>query len=179
MATGQYETPILTPTDGRRVGEKKGWQVTQMWENHHEIARRILLGQSNVDIAASMNIGAAQVSSVRNSPVVKDKIAIMSAARDAGTIDLSKEIMDLAPIAIARVKEALTTGKVFDKEVSATGILKEANNMIDRERGKAVQRVDTRNLHGHFTLSDIDRIKAKAKELAGGSMQMAMEGFDE
>lgn len=148
---------------------KNSYIVAQMWENHHEIARRLLLGQKNTEVAEAMGCSAQIVSDVRNSPVVKDKLALMGAARDAGTVDLAREIADLAPIALQRIREALETGLVLDKEVSAAGILKEANGLLDRDQGRAVQRIDTRNLHGHFTMEDIERIKEKAKELAGAS----------
>lgn len=168
--------------DGRRstcmageVPKKKGWQVAEMWDNHHEIARRIILGQSNVEIAEALNVTPQQVSNVKNSPVVQDKITIMRAARDAGTIDLAKEIADLAPIALQRVREALETGAVLGRELSGSAIMKEANGIVDREIGKPTQRIDTRNIHGHFTMDDIERIKERARELAGFSGQMATE----
>ena len=62
---------------------------------------------------------------------------------------------------------------VNGKEVSATGILKEANGILDREMGRPTQRVETRNLHGHLTMEDIERIKNRAKELASTSGQSA------
>ncbi len=175
---GRYSDPNridqrLASSRGTTRG-KNTFIVGQMWENHHEIARRLLLGQTNVEVAAAMSCSAQSVSDVRNSPVVKDKLSLMKAARDAGTIDLAREIADLAPIALQRVKEALETGMVLDKEVSAAGILKEANGMLDRDQGRAVQRVDTRNLHGHFTMEDIERIKEKAKELAGASGELGI-----
>ncbi len=155
--------------DARRVGERKGHVIVEMWESHHEIARRLLLGQKGTDIARDLNCSAQTISNVRNSPVVKDKLAIMSAARDAGSIDLAREIADLAPLALQRVKEALETGQVMGRELNGISILKEANQLLDREIGKPTQRVDTRNIHGHFTMDDIERIKARAKELAGTS----------
>jgi len=101
-------------TDQRRVSERKrGWQVAEMWDSHHEIARRIILGHTNTAIAAEMNVTPQTISNVRNSPVVQDKLSIMRAARDAGTIDLAHEIADLAPLALEKIKEALETGKVL------------------------------------------------------------------
>jgi hypothetical protein len=165
--------------DGRKVtsgdGKKRGWQVAEMWDKHHEIARRVVLGQNNQEISEALGVCAQQISNVRNSPVVKDKITVMRAARDAGTIELAKEIADLAPLAIQRVREAIESGTVLGKEVSATGILKEANGLIDREIGKPTQRIDSRNVHGHFTMEDIERIKEKAKELAMISNQMSTD----
>jgi len=149
-------------------GEKKGgWQISEMWDNHHEIARRLVLGQSGKDIAEAMGCSPATISNVRNSPVVKDKLSIMRAARDAGTVDLAREIADLAPLAIQRIKEVLEAGSVLGKEASASVILKEANGLLDREMGKAIQRVDTRGVHAHLSMEDLDRIKQRAQELAG------------
>ena len=172
--TINYEYPSDRYTDPGRVdgrkklnGKKKGWQVAEMWDSHHEMARRILLGQNNGTISEALGCTAQQVSNVRNSPVVKEKLEIMRVARDAGCIDLAKEITSLAPIALQRVREALETGKVLDKEVSAGQLLRESNNLLDREIGRPVQRVDSRNLHGHFTLEDIEKIKVRAKELSG------------
>ena len=151
----------------RKVENKKGWQVAEMWDTHHEIARRLVLGQRNVDIAREVGVTPTTVANVKNSPVVQDKLSIMRAARDAGTINLAREIADLAPVALERVKEALETGKVMGQELNPGQILREANNLLDREIGKPTQRVDTRNIHGHFTITDIERIKEKAMALAG------------
>ena len=172
--TVQYDYPKDRYTqsdrgDGRKSssdGKKKGWQVAEMWDKHHEIAGKILLGESNVAIAQSLGCSEQQISNVRNSPVVKDKLAIMRAARDAGTIDLSKEIQDLAPIALLRIREALESGKTLGKELSGSSILREANGVLDREIGKPTQTINTRNIHGHFTAEDLERIKARARELA-------------
>ena len=162
--------------DNRRNANKSGsFKVAKIWENHHEIARLLVLGCKGPEIAERLNCSTQTVSNVRNSPVVKEKIALMVAARDAGTIELAKEIQDMAPIALIRIKEAIETGVVLGKECSAANILKESNALIDRAEGKAIQRVDTRNLHGHFTITDIERIKDKAKELAGLSGILAEE----
>jgi len=137
-----------------------------MWDNHHEIARRLVLGQKGEDIARDLGCSGQLVSNVKNSPVVKDKLAIMSAARDAGTINLAREIADLAPLAVQKIREAIETGQVNGKECNASSILKECNGVLDREMGKAIQRVDTRGVYAHLTGEDLERIKARAKELA-------------
>ncbi len=150
----------------RQDGKRKGHQIREMWDSHHEIARRLLLGQKNVDIAKAMNCSKQTVSNVRNSPIVQDKLAVMKAARDVGCIDLAKEIAELAPIAIGQVRDALETGKIHGTAIAGSEVLKQANSILDRQIGKPTQRVDTRNIHGHFTMEDIERIKAKARDLS-------------
>jgi hypothetical protein len=152
--------------DGRRKPNAKTWKVAEMWDNHHEIARRLVLGQKGEDIAKDLGCTSQLVSNVKNSPVVKDKLAIMHAARDAGTINLAREIADLAPLAVQKIREAIELGSVNGKECNASSILKECNGVLDREMGKAIQRVDTRGVYAHLTGEDLERIKQRAKELA-------------
>lgn len=166
----KYSDPNRGP-DRRRApeGKKRGFQVAEMWDNHHEIARRILLGQKNVDIAAAMNCTPATVSSVRNSPVVKEKLILMQAARDANCLDLAEQIKELAPIALGKVKDAITNGEVNGQIISGAEICKQANSILDRDQGKATQRVESRNIHGHFSIEDIEKMKERANELSGAN----------
>lgn len=155
--------------DGRRNpdGKRKGWQIAEMWDQHHEIARRVILGQSNIEIAESLGVSKETVSNVKNSPVVQDKLVLLRAARDCDSIDLGKEIAELAPMALKRIREALETGMVLGKEVNSATLLKEANALLDREMGKAIQRIDSRNLNATLTVSDIEAIRKKADEIRG------------
>ena len=136
--------------------------ATNIWDRHHEIARRLLPGHANKDIAKDLGITKEMVSMVRNSPVVKDKLACMQVARDAQAVDLAAEIANLAPVALQKLKEALEGGKVNGQQLNATAIVNVANSILDRDQGKPTQRVETRNLHGHFTIDDINRMKEKA-----------------
>ena len=165
----KYYDPNRGPDLRRASGVKKSYVVREMQERHHEMARLILLGKNNKEVAEMLQCTAASVSQVRNSPVVKEKLTLMKAARDVGCVDLAKEIASIAPIALERVKEALETGSVNGVEVGPSEILKQANSILDREMGKATQRIDTRNIHGHFSLDDIEAIKQKAKDLAGAA----------
>ena len=159
----------LTRTDKRRgdKGGKKGHQITEMWSNHHEIARLIVLGLNNIEIAARMCCTPQTISNVRNSPVVQDKLAILHAVRDVATGDLAHEIAEMAPMALKRIREVLETGTVHGQTASAAVIMKEANNLLDREMGKAVQRIDSRNVNTTLTSNDLDAIRQRAAELRG------------
>ncbi len=147
-------------------GNHRGWQVAEMWDSHHEIARRLLLGEKNTEIAKAMNCSVQQVGNVKNSPVVQDKLTIMRAARDAGTIEVAQDIQSMAPIALQRIREALETGEVCGKQLTAANILKESNNILDRTEGKPTQRIDSRSLSMTLTGDDIQMIKDRAKALA-------------
>ena len=79
---------------------RKGHQIAKMWDNHHEIARLLVLGLNNAEIAERMGCTPQTVSNVRNSPVVQDKLAILHAVRDVATGDLASEIAEMAPMAL-------------------------------------------------------------------------------
>ncbi|MCK5017581.1 MAG: hypothetical protein KAS32_10980 [Candidatus Peribacteraceae bacterium] len=166
-----YDNDTPRGPDLRRVsshGKTKtgSWVVEEIWEMHDEVVRRIVLGQKNTVIAEALSITAQQVSNIRNSPVIKDKIQIMRAARDAGTVDLSRQIAEMAPAALENIKSAVEDGVVNGKELSASEILKESNTVVDRTIGKPTQTLQTKNLHAHYTADDIERIKKRANKMA-------------
>lgn len=171
LSSKEYHYPKTRYADPNRKdmrkkdGPKKGWQIAEMWDNHHEIARLIVLGMTNKEVAEKLGCTPQTVSNVRNSPVVQDKISLLQAARDCDCVELSAEIAEMGPIALKRIREALETGQVLGKEVNAATLLKEANNVIDRVEGKAVQRIESKNLNATLTLEDIESIKQRAEEM--------------
>jgi hypothetical protein len=154
--------------DARYKDRTKTFQVQHMWEIHHEITRRLLLGQRAADIAHDLSISPSMVSYVRNSPVVKDRLEIMKGARDADTIDLAKRIRENAPIAL-RLLEDIIEGEVLTAsgerlEVPVGMRAKEANNMLARAGYGPITNVKGQHLHGHFTREDIEEIKNRARK---------------
>jgi len=133
-----------------------------MWERHHEIMRRIFLGQKNVDIARDLGITEATVSYTRNSKIVQDKLAIMQGARDAETIDLSKRIRDIAPKCLDLLEEAID-GRMDG--ILPGRRLREANLMMDRAGYGAVKTFRGEHLVRHLTDEDIEEIKQRAKSV--------------
>jgi len=149
--------------DERRVAhsEKRAFEVSDMWEVHHEIVRRLVLGQKAVDIARDLNISGQMVSYVRNSPVVKDKLELMKGARDAETIDLAKRIREDAPEAL-RLLEDIIAGEVDGQEVGINLRAREANAMMNRAGYAPVTNIKGSIVHEHYVAEDIEAIKQRA-----------------
>ncbi len=140
-------------------GQARHWNVTEMWDIHHEIARMLLIGWKNVDIAKKLDVSATMVSEVRNSPVVQEKLALMHRARDADAIDVAKEIKDFAPVALNILKDVTEATGEFDG--ASPGLrAKTAESMLDRAGHGAVQK--SMGLVGHLTAEDIEAIKKRA-----------------
>jgi len=148
--------------DERRVDKHSDhtYEVNEMWEVHHEIVRRLVLGQKPSSIAEDLNVSKSMVSYTRNSPVVRDQIEIMKGARDADTIDLAKRIREDAPEAL-RLLEDIISG-----EADATIGLRarEANNMMNRAGYAPVQTIKGAIIHGHYSSEEIEEIKKRAEE---------------
>lgn len=150
--------------DLRRVnGRSKTWVVNEMWELHHEIARYLLLGEKNVVIAKRLGCSPQTVSNVRNSPVVQDQLAIMQGARDADTVDLAREIQEVAPDAMALLSDIIR-GENAGKNASLSLRAKESNNMLARAGHGVPQRVQSESVNVHLTSQDIKDIKRRAME---------------
>jgi len=139
-----------------QTGERK-YQIENVWEVHKEIARRIILGEKNVKIARDLNISEAMVSYTRNSHLVQKELAALEAQRDGTTVDIAKDIIELAPLALKRVAEILAHGT--EKE---SDNIKTAFGVLDRAGHSPVK--TSVNYNGAFTRDDIEKIKKRAKE---------------
>ncbi len=145
--------------DQRRVKpneQRKTFEVNEMWEMHHEIVRRLLLGQKNREIAKALRVSEAVVSYTRNSKVVKDKLDIMRAARDADTIDIAVEIREKAPKALKMLENIIDdNGATYPMSLAA----KTAENWINRAGFVAPKSIILEGMVAHFTADEIDKIK--------------------
>lgn len=141
----------------RSKGPRKTFEVNEMWELHHEIVRRIVIGQTNRDIARSLGVSEPMVSYTRNSKVCQDKIKEMRAVRDADTIDLMEDIRMKAPKALGLLEDIIDDhGESFPMGLAA----KTAENWLDRAGYPAVRRVEAAVVH--LTPEEIKKIKEEA-----------------
>jgi hypothetical protein len=152
------------PRDRRFIPDKprKTWQVSKIWESHEEIIRRIMLGQKSSEIASSMNLSQAQVSNVRNSPIIQERLAVMNGARDAYTIDLARDIREFAPKALDLLKEIIqgegTSGQLASPALKA----RVATDLLDRAGYAPIRQLNVQSVHAHLTKEDIDEMKRRA-----------------
>ena len=146
------------PNDMRRT-----WQVGQVWERHHKIKRMIFLGLNNKEIAEKVGCSPQAISLVRNSKVIKDQLAVMTAAADANAIDVRREIQELAPVCLDLLKDVV--GGNGDGKNAAIGLrVRASQDILDRAgHGKVVR---TENLHGHFTADELEELKNSARRRA-------------
>lgn len=155
---------MTTPHKDKRFavaqGRKKtSWEAIELHEVHHQVKRRIFLGQKNTEIANVLGITKEQVSSIRNSPVVQEQLKLMQTKADDEVISIKEEVSKLAPRAVQLMSEIMN-----DENVPANVQLSAAKDVLDRSGNAAPQQVN--HLHGHFTAEDLDSIKSRATKLA-------------
>ncbi|MEG0299356.1 MAG: hypothetical protein RR450_03660 [Oscillospiraceae bacterium] len=126
---------------------------------HHEILRRSLCGQSHKAIANSLGITAETVGRVLGSPVGREKGAILHAEADYNAIDIAKEIRALAPKAL-EIMESL-----MDNETNPAAVrLRAATDLLDRAGHGAVKKLDVRATNFSLSKDDVEEIKRVALE---------------
>ena len=164
----------------RRVPGKpnKCHEPKQLWDRYQEIARRIILGQKNIQIANDLDITPANVSVVRNSDIVKAQLEKLQARADETTVDIGARIKDLAPKALDVLKE-LIEGSVDGETIPARTRAFHAEKLLDRAGYAAPKVVQSLNIHGHYTSDDIQRIKERAFNAATNANMVEVEDADD
>ena len=141
---------------------KKSFEATQMWDVYQEIARRIVLGQKNVEIANDLGCTPQMVSYVRNSPIVQEKIGKLQVAADIETSNIAGRIKALAPQALDLIQKIVVDGKVGSEAVPIRLRAVHAESLLDRAGYSPPKEIRSHHLHGHYTSEDIERIKQRA-----------------
>ena len=139
----------------------RSFKVAKLWDIHHEICRRVALGESNVSIADALGVSAVMVSYTRNSKVAKDQVGILRGAMDANTIDLGIQIQKFAPIAL-KLLEGIITGEEKDASIGLRA--RHADRYLDRAGYSPVKKIAT--MSTTLTREDIEAIKARSRQSA-------------
>ena len=140
---------------------RRPFRITRMWDVHHEIARRLVIGEKTKQIAQALNVTEMTVRNTANSPVVRDQIALLQAARDVKCIDVAREIQDTAPKALALLQDIIS-GEGPGETASINLRAHTARDMLDRAGHGAVKRFQGELAHGLFTAGDIEELKKRS-----------------
>ena len=148
------------------------YKVSRFWERHKEIVRRILLGQGNKEVALALHITTQTVSNVRNAPIVQQKLAILCAARDAESVDVSKILLEEAPKSL-QILVDIRDGKM---DSTTNQIMKAATEILNRTPQTApVSRQQTQSINMNVTPSDLEDIKKRSQEAKQKSREFQEE----
>jgi len=158
--------------DKRRAlpGERKTYNIQQLWQRTHEIIGLALLGMKAPEIAKSLNITPATVSNTINSELGIKKLSEMRKKRDEEFVSVSEEVAKLFPLAI-KTYEQILEGEEKSK------LQKEAADTVLMDIGghRAPAKVQSENAHMFLTPSDIEEFKKRGIEAAKASGMLVEE----
>jgi len=143
---------------GRHPTGSRQYEIERIQEVHREIVRRLVLGQKPRTIARDLGISPQTVSNVRNSSIVRKEIARLGMSRDKEVEDISKQIREIAPIAVAVLETAL-----HNEEVPWPVRFRAATDVLDRAGYGAVKKFQ--GVMAHLTKDEIEEIKRNAMKV--------------
>ena len=141
----------------KRFKEARKYNIKKLWSLHANITEQVALGKTNVEISEMLNITPQTVSNVRNSPIGKDKVEILTAQMDAETVDIGRRIREFAPKALEYL-ERIIEGR--EAGISAALRAKVASAHLGRAGYGEITKVHS--LNATVTASDIEMIKQRA-----------------
>lgn len=132
------------------------YSLQKMNQMHHEIVRRIVVGQKDHEIADALGITKATVKYTRESPVVQQKLNILMGQRDASAIEMRKHLQELAPLALFYMEEIMA-----DESETGSTRSRIAMDILDRAGYEPVHKtMDVTKM----TEDRISEIKQRARE---------------
>jgi hypothetical protein len=140
---------------------ERTFRIGQLWDTHHEILRRLSLGEKGSVIAEDLGVSKAMVSYTKNSKLGEDRLGILRGAMDAETIDLGIRINKFAPKAL-ELLEDVVEGKFEDASIALRA--RYADRHLDRAGYSPVKKMAVAS--ASLTREDIEGIKKRAKESA-------------
>lgn len=145
-------------------GNTRVYRINKLWELHHEICRRISLGEKNTEIAEALGVSVHMVSYTRNSKVAQDKIAILRGAMDADTVELGQRIQKFAPVALQFLENIINGEKIGDETPNIKMRARYADKHLERAGYGPVRKIAS--VSRHLTKDDIEDIKERSRKSA-------------
>lgn len=149
--------------DLRRVaeGERRVYEVKEIWDKHLEIINLIVLGYGNIEIAEITGYTAQTVSNIRNSPIVRERIEELQGRVEHRVVDIATRIREFAVVPLEHLEEIIK-GNV--QGVSAALRAKTCENALSRAGHGTIQKVAS--MSGSLSREDIEELKQRAKNAA-------------
>ena len=152
--------------DRRRVpdGERKSYDIKQLWQRNHEILNLAVLGMKGTEIARILNICEVTVSNTLNSELGMKKLSELREGRDEKFGDVLEEVAKLFPVAMETYKKILDGQEI-------TKLQKEAADTVLMDIGghRAPAKIQSESAHLYLTPEDIEEFKKRGLAAAKAS----------
>lgn len=132
--------------------------ITYLWERQREIARRLLIGDRQCDIARDLNMTPGRMSVICNSPIFKKYLSSLSVRREEKAIDIGEKIKEGATLGVE-----LLVNSLKDEKIHTSLKAKIAMDFLDREGHGKVSTVKSEVTHV-LTAGKIEELKRLRSE---------------
>lgn len=135
---------------------------------HREMARRVVLGQTQIEIAKALGISQPRMSVIVNSPLFKIEIKRLEELRDAGVADIRQDLQEMAPGALETLERTMYQGKTEKIKVQC------AESILDRAGHGKINKVEGLVQHNHSSMSHqelVDLVEQRVKRMSDASNQ--------
>lgn len=138
--------------------------LNHMWERHKEIARRLLCGERQADIAKALNMSLSRISIICNSPIFKHHLDRLSHGRNEEAIDIQRNLQHNAELA------SQILNQILSNKVEAPTHLKArvAMDALDRGGFPKVSISKNENVNVTLTADKLEEIKRKREVMLKG-----------
>lgn len=143
----------------------KKYGLSAIKPRHTEIARRLVLGQTQSEIARDLNMTPARLSVICASPIFKIEYNRLKELRDAGTVDISRELQEIAPGALEVIERTMYKGKTENIQFRA------AESIMDRAGYSKINKTELsgklqHNFSNHSRQELIDIVKERIQRMS-------------
>ncbi len=125
---------------------------------HHEVARMLVLGFKDTEIANILGVTTRMVQYTKKSPVIKEQMEYLSGAEDKKVVELSQQIKDYAPKCLMVLQNIIDDDSASDhlRSRNALALMAIAGHSPTKQINVA---------HAHLSGDQIERIKERALQI--------------
>jgi len=136
--------------------EREMPELEKLQDQHREMARLMVAGLGNKEIAEKTGYSPQMVSLVRNSTIVREHVEKLQAGRDSSAVSIAGSLRRLSPEALGVVHDLM-----IDPEVSSAVRLSAAKDLLDRAGHAPVRKISVGV--GTLTQDRIEELKRRAR----------------
>jgi len=148
-------------------GERKTYNIKQLWQRNHEIVNLAARGFKNVEIAEILNIDPQTVSNTLNSDLGQHKLSDIRLERDEEAKKISEKIRVLTDKALNIYHE------IFDDESGELGLKDKGNfatSFLNEMSGlRAPTRIQSQSVSTVLTAEELAKFKERGIRAAKAS----------